>query len=586
MSIIARAARALFGPPAAPPPAILVPAKAQPQPSTAMHWSKRFDALINLLSGQGDPTRDKAAASRPTPGHRLTYGELDILYEEHGYARRLVDELPHDATRRGWCVMAGEDEDEELRALDEQLGLRTKTRRAASLGRLHGGYYLLMVLAEGPNSAAGVQLAFPPRTPQRILNLVPLEPHECQPYYWEGDARNPRYGEPAVYMVSPTTQTDGQMAGVLVHASRILYFPGLPLSRRRRLENNGHDLSVLQPLWEKVAQLDSADGNLSGFLHENNVSYVKIAGMAKLSLSDQAELTELRLAEASRTRSAIKTVFLDEHDDFGVVSRTAAGLPDVHDRLKEAVTGASGMPLTRFFGQAPGGLNADGDSQASSWREQIAAYQQDTLAPILEQYYTLQYACRGADPGDDWTIHFYPLDEPTEEQRAAVYKATAEADALYLDRGVVTAEELRGARFARRPAPLVVEDELPDDGEGDEDDRLILAALRGDAAQPRPLPLSARKELRRGLAWHAEGKSGDGLQQETVAWARRMAAGEAPSVDKLKAMRGWFARHEVDKQGKDWDKPSPGRVAWALWGGDAAQRWVSAELKRLGLEES
>jgi phage-related protein (TIGR01555 family) len=487
MSLIARAARAIFGPqrPAAPTVA-LVPAGPQHQPSTALPWGKRTDALINLLSGQGDPTRDKAAASRPTPGHRLTYGELDILYEEHGYARRLVDELPHDATRRGWCVMADEDEDEELRAEDEQLGLRTKVRRASSLGRLYGGFYILMVLDEGPNSAAGVQLAFPARTPRAILNLVPLEPHECQPLYWEGDPRNKRYGEPAVYLVSPTTQTDGQMAGVHIHASRILYFPGLPLARRRRLENNGHDLSVLQPLWEKVAQLDSADGNLSGFLHENNVSYVKIAGMAALSLSEQAELTELRLAEASRTRSAIKTVFMDEHDDFGVVSRTAAGLPDVHDRLKEAVSGAGGMPLTRMFGQAPGGLNADGDSQASSWREQIAAYQQDTLAPILEQYYTLQYACRGADPGADWSIHFYPLDEPTEEQRATVYKTTAEADALYFDRGVVTADELRGARFARRPAPLVVEGELPEDGEGDEAERQLIGALRADVKRRPP----------------------------------------------------------------------------------------------------
>jgi hypothetical protein len=37
-------------------------------------------------------------------------------------------------------------------------------------------------------------------------------------------------------------------------------------------------------------------------------------------------------------------------------------------------------------------------------------------------------------------------------------------------------------------------------------------------------------------------------------------------------MSAWFARHEVDKQGEGFSPdedgyPSPGRVAWAAWGG-------------------
>ena len=42
-------------------------------------------------------------------------------------------------------------------------------------------------------------------------------------------------------------------------------------------------------------------------------------------------------------------------------------------------------------------------------------------------------------------------------------------------------------------------------------------------------------------------------------------------------MNAWFARHEVDKKGKGFspgdDYPSPGRVAWAAWGGDPGQTW-------------
>ena len=91
-------------------------------------------------------------------------------------------------------------------------------------------------------------------------------------------------------------------------------------------------------------------------------------------------------------------------------------------------------------------------------------------------------------------------------------------------------------------------------------------------------------ELQRGLRWHEEGESGDGLTPATVSWARRMANGEDISPDKARKMSAWFARHESDKDGEGFNPgetgyPSPGRVAWALWGGDPAVTW-SAKLVR------
>ena len=91
-------------------------------------------------------------------------------------------------------------------------------------------------------------------------------------------------------------------------------------------------------------------------------------------------------------------------------------------------------------------------------------------------------------------------------------------------------------------------------------------------------PDGVREELRRGLSWHEEGHSGDGLKPETVAWARRIANGESISPEKARKMRAWLARHEADKEGEGFSPgedgfPSPGRVAWALWGGDPAVAW-------------
>ena len=47
-------------------------------------------------------------------------------------------------------------------------------------------------------------------------------------------------------------------------------------------------------------------------------------------------------------------------------------------------------------------------------------------------------------------------------------------------------------------------------------------------------------------------------------------------------MYSFFARHEVDKQAEGFKRgedgyPSAGRIAWALWGGDAGQRWSTGK---------
>lgn len=98
------------------------------------------------------------------------------------------------------------------------------------------------------------------------------------------------------------------------------------------------------------------------------------------------------------------------------------------------------------------------------------------------------------------------------------------------------------------------------------------------------VPKGVREELELGLEWHEAGLSGDGLVPATVSWARRMANGENISPEKAVKMRAWLARHESDKSGEGFSPgedgfPSPGRVAWALWGGDPALSW-SAKLVR------
>jgi hypothetical protein len=91
-------------------------------------------------------------------------------------------------------------------------------------------------------------------------------------------------------------------------------------------------------------------------------------------------------------------------------------------------------------------------------------------------------------------------------------------------------------------------------------------------------PDGAKAEAKRGLAWREEfGRGGTAVG---VARARDISNGTSLSKDTIGRMVSFFARHEVDKQAKGFSPgeegyPSNGRIAWALWGGDAGRSWAN-----------
>jgi hypothetical protein len=53
----------------------------------------------------------------------------------------------------------------------------------------------------------------------------------------------------------------------------------------------------------------------------------------------------------------------------------------------------------------------------------------------------------------------------------------------------------------------------------------------------------------------------------------------------IKRMVSYFARHEVDKRGKNYGNehtPSAGYIAWLLWGGDEGRAWAVEMKGRIG----
>ena len=95
------------------------------------------------------------------------------------------------------------------------------------------------------------------------------------------------------------------------------------------------------------------------------------------------------------------------------------------------------------------------------------------------------------------------------------------------------------------------------------------------------------EEAKRGLLWRKEFNRGG--TAVGVARANQLVAKESLSPKTVRRMHSFFSRHEVDKRAEGFRQgekgyPSAGRIAWALWGGDAGQTWSRRKTTQLDKE--
>ena len=104
-----------------------------------------------------------------------------------------------------------------------------------------------------------------------------------------------------------------------------------------------------------------------------------------------------------------------------------------------------------------------------------------------------------------------------------------------------------------------------------------------------PTPNSGMKsEARKGLDWRSE--FGRGGTEVGIARARDIVNAKDLSDSTVKRMYSFFSRHEVDKNAQGFRPgekgyPSNGRIAWALWGGDAGFSWSKKLVNQMKKDE-
>lgn len=407
-----------------------------------------FDGLRNLVTGLGT-ARDKTTAAQ-WYASALDPVELEALYRSSWAARKAVDLIADDETREWRTWQAEEAQATALYEAEAALGVRAAVNLARKWERLYGG--AAIILMQGPEDLSLPALARPPAGSLRWVRVAAK--NRLTVDAWDEDFASPTFAKPLTYRVTPVRGAQQR----IVHHSRMVIFDGADAPALFRDSNDGFGFSVLDWLREPIVRAESLDANAAVMVDEASIDVVKIPEIQNhlADAESQRRLIE-RFQLAMMAKSSVRTLILGGDETYERKTHTFTGLADLMDRNAERIAAALDVPLTRFLGRSPGGLNATGDSDLRNYYDMIRSRQTTDLSDTLKPLDDALKAHVGA-VGDDVVATWNPLWTPTPKERAEIAKSKAETTQIYVNAGIFP---LPGLAKAVR-SQLVEDETYPD----------------------------------------------------------------------------------------------------------------------------
>jgi Uncharacterized protein conserved in bacteria len=303
------------------------------------------------------------------------------LYETSWEARKIVRIVPEDALRKDWLL---EDIPEEaakaIHSTLEKLQFGNILKRSLMLERLLGGCLTFMGV-EGSSDEPDIPLNLAAGGRPRFFNAIPVS--RISRVSWETNPLSEHYMRPSKYLIN----------GEDVHISRFLVWDGEPLFdpydyalTNFRGNLAGFGPSVLATLWDDIVKAIGTRQAAYQLIQTNNAILMAVDGLQDLqgTKSGQAALQKLR--QIAQQLSVYNAALVDGNKvDIKQHSASFGSVPELMLTFIQILSAGSDIPATRFLGQAPGGLNATGESDLENYYNVIDAYQRQHIEPQLRR---------------------------------------------------------------------------------------------------------------------------------------------------------------------------------------------------------
>lgn len=359
--------------------------------------------------------------------------KLEAMYRSSWVVGQVVDVVADDMTRKG-VKLNGLSDPKESEKIDQEmdrLQVWGRLNKTIKWSRLYGGAIAVMMI-----DGHDVSTPLNPNTigKDQFKGLLVLDRWMVQPTLQDlVTDLGPDYGTPRYYDV--ITDSVG-LCNQSVHYSRVIRMDGVELPYNQSIAENLWGQSVIERMEDRLTIFDSATLGAGQLVYKAHLRTYKVKGLRSLIAAGgqlyEALVKQINLIRQWQSNEGL--TLMDAEDTYESHQYNFSGLDNILLQFGQQISGATGIPLVRLFGQSPAGLNSTGESDLANYYDNINQQQEGRLrTPLQILYAVLHMSVLGKPLPDSFSFKFASLWQLDDEKKANVAKGVTEA--------VISAEE-------------------------------------------------------------------------------------------------------------------------------------------------
>lgn len=388
--------------------------------------TKTTDGFANFTSRLGYGVVDNGLSQGHYQFNMVTRNriQLEAAYRGNWIVGNIIDAIAEDMTRSKIELKHNGDpsESREIERTFIRFGIWGDIADTIKWSRLYGGA-IAVIMIEGQDLSTPLSIDTVGKN--QFKGLVVYDRWQLMPSM--NDIISPNEGAeagmPRYYSI--VTQFEGEMKslGTKIHYSRIIRMDGIKLPYFQAVTEMYWGESVLERLFDRLVSFDTATMGAANLVDRAYLRTVGVDGLREiLAAGGKAEEGLIAMFDYMRMlQNNEGLTLLDKNDMFSTTSYSFAGLSDVILQFGQQLSGASGIPLVRLFGQSPNGMSATGESDMRMYYDNILAKQESMLREGIQRIISVVYRSIYTKPlPTDTTFEFKPLWQMSDEQKTNI----------------------------------------------------------------------------------------------------------------------------------------------------------------------
>lgn len=393
----------------------------------------------NLVTGLGEIGIDKTEETKASSYTPADLAELARMQMLDGLADIIVCN-PVETAFMNDPTLAGDDDGEILEAA-MQAGLVEAIQSAGEEMRLTGGAVIVKEYEEEQTgNVPDLKEAPDDRWTLSGFRVYGAGEISLQSSDFEGDT-------PTCY---PVKLMDGNE--VRIHPQRCTVFHGKRLPGA--LKNSGcirekfFGTSALRPVEKALKDIATVTGSVVNMATETGTLLVTLDGINELLSKPDCGLKDVHdlISMVKLCMNSMRAAFAGPSDKFQILSHNFGGIPDVMQKLFVLAAAKSHMPMSLLFGQSATGLAQTNEGDAKEYAKTVNAWRQRYLYKPSASLFA-DFAKRNFKK-DVTGFTWGTIDTRTITEELDARKKESEIDIASINAGIITADEVRKARYA------------------------------------------------------------------------------------------------------------------------------------------